>query len=242
MDKPETEPKYRRILLKLSGEALMGQKAFGIDEETIGEVARQIKCVHDLGVAVGVVIGAGNIFRGMAASAAGMNRAKADYMGMLGTVMNSIALEDHLTRQEVPTTVLTALDMPRVAESFSYRRAMEALDRQNVVIFAAGTGNPYFTTDTAAALRAVEIGADVIMKATKVDGIYTADPVTDPAAVKLDKVAYMEVLEKRLKVMDATAFSLCMDNAMPILVFNLKRKNNIINAVCGLAAGTIVED
>jgi len=235
-------PKYRRILLKLSGEALMGDQRFGIDPGTIEEVAKKIKDVQELGVELAIVVGGGNIFRGMAASAKGMNRATADYMGMLATVQNAIALEDGLAQACIPSRVMSAIEMRPVAETYTRPRALQHLKAGRIVIFAAGTGNPYFTTDTAAALRAMEIDADIIMKATKVDGIYTADPMKDPEATKIRKTSYMNVLEKQLKVMDATAISLCMDNRMPILVFEMMKQGNIVNAVMGQSIGTLVED
>ena len=234
--------KYKRILLKLSGEALMGPKEYGTDISTVSEIARQVGEVHELGVEIAIVVGAGNIFRGMASAAQGMNRANADYMGMLGTVMNSLALQDAFEKHGIPTRVMSAIDMRVVAESYTRSRALHHLGRNRVVIFGAGTGNPYFTTDTAAALRAIEMDAEIIMKATKVDGIFTADPVKDPTAVKISQTDYMHVLEKKLKVMDATAITLCMDNKMPILVFNLTQPGNILAAVTGEKIGTLVED
>ena len=234
--------KYKRILLKLSGEALMGPKEYGTDTGTVSEIAQQVGDVHKLGIEVAIVVGGGNIFRGMASAAQGMNRANADYMGMLATVMNSLALQDAFEKQGIPTRVMSAIDMRVVAESYTRSRAVYHLGRGRVVIFAAGTGNPYFTTDTAAALRAIEMNAEIIMKATKVDGIFTADPVKDPNAVKISHTDYMHVLEKKLKVMDATAISLCMDNKMPILVFNLTRPGNILAAASGEQIGTLVED
>lgn len=235
-------PKYRRILLKLSGEALMGDQGFGIDPDTIREVALKIKNALEMGVEIAIVVGGGNIFRGMASSARGMNRASADYMGMLATMQNAIALADGLETAGIPARVLSAIDMRPVAETYNRPRALQHLAAGRVVIFGAGTGNPYFTTDTAAALRALEIEADVIMKATKVDGIYTADPMKDPDAKLIPETDYMTVLEKQLKVMDATAISLCMDNRMPILVFELMKAGNIVNAVMGQSIGTLVED
>lgn len=235
-------PKYHRILLKLSGEALMGDQGFGIDPDTIQKVAKKIQGVQELGIEIAVVVGGGNIFRGMAASARGMNRATADYMGMLATVQNAIALEDGFEQAGIRARVMSAIEMRPVAETYTRPRAMQHLRSGRIVIFAAGTGNPYFTTDTAAALRAMEIDADVIMKATKVDGIYTADPMKDPHAQKIPKIDYMTVLEKQLKIMDATAISLCMDNRMPILVFEMMKPGNIVNAVMGKPIGTLVED
>lgn len=236
------EPKYKRVLLKLSGEALMGDQEFGIDPDTIQSVAEKIRGVQELGVELAIVVGGGNIFRGMAASARGMNRATADYMGMLATVQNALALEDGLERAGIPARVMSAIDMRQVAETYTRPRALQHLSCRRVVIFGAGTGSPYFTTDTTAALRAMEIDADVIMKATKVDGIYTADPMKDPTAEKIPRTNYMTILEKQLKVMDATAISLCMDNRMPILVFEMMKPGNIVNAVLGKPIGTLVED
>jgi len=233
-------PSYRRVLLKLSGEALMGDAPFGIDPAVTTQVAREISEVRDAGVEVGVVIGGGNLFRGLAASARGMDRATADYMGMLATVINALALQDACEHAGVPTRVLTAIEMRQVAEPFIRRRAERHMEKGRVVVFAAGTGNPYFTTDTAAALRAMEMRADVIMKGTKVDGIYTADPVVDKTATRYETVSYQEVLEKRLKVMDATAISLCMDNRLPIVVFDLRQKGNLKRVVMGENVGTTV--
>src|SRR5688500_3328346 len=209
-------PVYKRILLKLSGEALMGEQQFGIDPAVTSSIAADISEIQALGVEVGIVIGGGNIFRGVAASAKGMDRATGDYMGMLATVINGLAMQDALEQQGVLTRVVTAIEMRAVAEPFIRRRAIRHLEKGRVVIFAAGTGNPYFTTDTAAALRAMEMKADVILKGTKVDGIYSADPVTNPDATKYDRISYLRVLEQGLKVMDATAISLCMDNRLPI--------------------------
>lgn len=232
---------YRRILLKLSGEALMGEQNYGIDTAVAESVAREIKAVHGLGVEVAVVVGGGNIFRGVSKSAGNMDRAAADYIGMLATVMNAVVLQDALEKQNVITRVMSAIDIPQLAEPFIRRRAVRHLEKQRVVIFAAGTGNPYFTTDSAAALRACELGVDVIFKATKVDGIYSADPMKDKTATRFEKISYQEVLEKQLKVMDASAISLCMDNNLPIMVFNMKETGNIIKAVNGdLSIGTLV--
>ncbi|HOC18146.1 MAG TPA: UMP kinase [Vicinamibacterales bacterium] len=233
-------PAYRRILLKLSGEALMGEQKFGIDPEVAAQIARDVAGVRRLGVEVALVIGGGNIFRGVAASARGMDRATADYMGMLATCINALALQDALEHEGVVTRTLTAIEMRAVAEPFIRRRAVRHLEKGRVVIFAAGTGNPYFTTDTAAALRAMEIRADVIFKATKVDGIYTADPVKHPDAERFDRITYLQVLEKGLQVMDATAISLCMDNHMPIVVFNLRTPGNLERAVRGESVGSLV--
>ena len=234
------DPAYRRVLLKLSGEALMGTRSYGIDPVVADQIAGEVAEVSRLGIELAVVIGGGNIFRGLAASAKGMDRATADNMGMLATVMNSLALSDAIERHGSDTRVLTAIEMRTVAEPFIRRRAMRHLKKGRVVLFAAGTGNPYFTTDTAAALRAMEIRADVIMKATKVDGIFTADPVTDPTATRLDRLTHLEVLERQLRVMDATAISLCMDNKLPILVFNLLKPGNVRRAVMGEPVGSVV--
>src|SRR5215467_9977168 len=220
-------PAYRRVLLKLSGEALAGGQAYGIEPDTIGRIAEEIREVIAMGVQVAVVIGGGNIFRGIAASAGGMDRATGDYMGMLATVINALALQD-------------AIEMRAVAEPYIRRRAMRDLEKGRVVVFAAGTGNPFFTTDTAGALRAVEIGAEVFLKASKVDGIYTADPAKDPTAVKLPRVGYIEALNRGLAVMDTTAISLCMDNKLPIVVFDLTRRGNIRRIVAGEAVGSVV--
>src|SRR5687767_14724826 len=234
------EPAYRRVLLKLSGEALMGEQAFGIDPAVTTQIAKDIAEIQGLGVQTAVVIGGGNLFRGLAASAKGMDRATADYMGMLATVMNALALQDALEQLNVTTRVLTAIEMRAVAEPFIRRRAVRHLEKGRVVIFAAGTGNPYFTTDTAAALRAMEIKADVILKGTKVDGIYTADPMIDKSATKFTEISYLKVLEQGLKVMDATAISLCMDNRLPIVVFNLRTPGNIRRAIEGEVVGSLV--
>jgi uridylate kinase len=233
-------PQYKRILLKLSGEVLTGEGGFGIDPAVIHKIAQEIKEVRNLKVEVAIVIGGGNIFRGMAASAKGMDRASADYMGMLATVMNGIALQDALEKIHVQTRVQTAIEMREVAEPYIRRRAIRHLEKGRVVIFAGGTGNPYFTTDTTASLRAMEIGADVILKATKVDGVYDADPLIYKHAHKYDELTYLDVLKKQLKVMDATAVSLCMDHQIPIIVFNLKRKGNVKRVVLGEKIGTKV--
>jgi uridylate kinase len=235
-----SEPSYKRILLKLSGEALMGNEPYGVDPAVTARIAQDIAGIQLLGVQTGVVIGGGNIFRGLAASTRGMDRSTADYMGMLATVINGLALQDALEQQGVPTRVLTAIEMRAVAEPFIRRRAVRHLEKGRVVVFAAGTGNPYFTTDTAAALRAMEMRAEVILKATKVDGIYTADPIKHPEATKYDRVSYLQVLQERLQVMDATAISLCMDNKLPIVVFNLKEPGNIRRVVMGENIGTTV--
>jgi uridylate kinase len=234
------KPVYSRILLKLSGEALMGEQAFGIDPAVTIQLAKEIGEIQQLGVETGVVIGGGNLFRGLAASAKGMDRSTADYMGMLATVINSLALQDSLEKMRVPTRVTTAIEMRAVAEPFIRRRAIRHLEKGRVVIFAAGTGNPYFTTDTAAALRAMEMRADVILKGTKVDGIYSADPMIDKTAERYKTISYLQVLERGLKVMDATAISLCMDNKLPIVVYNLKEQGNLRRVVCGEAVGTTV--
>ena len=234
------EPAYRRVLLKLSGEALLGGRDYGIDPVVAEQIASEVSEVRRLGVELAIVIGGGNIFRGLAATSTGMDRATADNMGMLATVMNALALSDALERHDTVTRVLTAIEMRTVAEPFIRRRAIRHLEKGRVVLFAAGTGNPYFTTDTAAALRAMEIRADVIMKATKVDGIFTADPVIDPDATRLDTLSHQELLERRLRVMDATAISLCMDNELPIVVFNLTTPGNVRRAVMGEAIGSTV--
>jgi uridylate kinase len=233
-------PVYKRVLLKLSGEALMGEQAYGIDPAVATQIATDVREIHALGVELAIVIGGGNIFRGVAARARGMDRATADYMGMLATVINALALQDALEQHGVVTRVVAAVEMRAVAEPFIRRRAIRHLEKGRVVVFAAGTGNPYFTTDTAAALRAMEMKADVILKGTKVDGIYSADPLLDPAATRFDRISYQQVLEQRLKVMDATAISLCMDNHLPIVVFNLKTPGNIRRAIVGDPIGSLV--
>ena len=237
---PMTQSPYKRILLKLSGEALMGSQGHGIDLTVIDKIASEIKEVAGNGIEIAIVIGGGNIFRGLSAAAKGMERASADYMGMLATVLNALALQNTLENKGVPTRVQSAIEMRELAETYIRRRAVRHLEKKRVVIFAAGTGNPYFTTDTAAALRAMEIGAEVIMKATKVDGVYSADPVKDPSAVKYDRLSYLDVLQRNLKVMDATAISLCMDNNLPIIVFNLNVPGNIKKIVAGESLGTLV--
>ena len=234
------DPVYRRVLLKLSGEALMGEQAFGIDPGGTTQIAKEVGEIQQLGVQTAVVIGGGNLFRGLAASAKGMDRATADYMGMLATVINALALQDALEHLGVATRVATAIEMRAVAEPFIRRRAVRHLEKGRVVIFAAGTGNPYFTTDTAAALRAMEMKADVILKGTKVDGIYTADPMLDQTATKFSDISYLKVLEHGLKVMDATAISLCMDNKLPIVVFNLRTPGNVRRVIMGEPVGTTV--
>jgi len=235
-----SKPIFKRVLLKLSGEALQGDEGYGISPPILESIASQIKEVVELGIELGVVIGGGNIFRGVAASAQGMDRASADYMGMLATVINSMALQDALEAQGLETRVLTAIEMQEIAEPYIRRRAMRHLEQQRVVIFGAGTGNPYFTTDTAASLRAMEIHAEAILKATKVDGIYDSDPMKNPDAVKFDDLTYLEVLQRDLHVMDSTAISLCRDNNLPIVVFNLHEKGNIRRAVMGEKIGTVV--
>jgi uridylate kinase len=240
MPSPGPTPKFKRVLLKLSGEALMGPGQFGIEPTTLQSIARQVKEVADLGVQVAVVIGGGNIFRGISGGTLGMDRASADYMGMLATCINSLALQGALEGMGLATRVQSAIEMREVAEPYIRRRAVRHLEKGRVVIFAAGTGNPYFTTDTAASLRAMEIGAQIIMKATKVDGVYTADPKKDPKAVRFQQLAYLEALQRELKVMDATAISLCMDNDLPILVFNLTVPGTVRRAVMGEDVGTVV--
>ncbi len=235
------KPKFSRILLKLSGEALMGDKSFGIDQKIVQYIADELKGISTLDTEIAIVIGGGNIFRGLEASGEGMERTTADYMGMLATVLNALALQNALETNGMPTRVLSAIEMKELAEPYIRRRAVRHLEKGRFVIFAAGTGNPYFTTDTAAALRAVEIGADVIMKATKVDGIYSSDPVKDPKAIKYPEITYMDVLKKGLKVMDSTAISLCMDNNLPIMVFSLMDRGNIKKVLSGKKIGTLVK-
>jgi uridylate kinase len=237
-----SQPAYQRVLLKLSGEAMMGSQEHGIDAEMCASLARQIKEIRDLGVTIALVVGGGNIFRGQVASKEfGLDRSVADYMGMLATVLNGLALQNALEKVGVATRVMTAIDMSAVAEPYIRRRAVRHLEKGRVVIFVAGTGNPYFTTDTAAALRAAEIGAEVIFKATKVDGVYSADPLKDKDAVKFDRLSFMDVLRKDLRVMDTTAVSMCMNNSIPIGVFNLTQEGNIRKAVMGEPVGTIVQ-
>ncbi len=233
-------PKYNRILLKLSGEALQGSESYGISLDVLETISEEIVEVHTLGIETAVVIGGGNIFRGVAGAATGMDRSTADYMGMLATVINALALQDSLERRGVMTRVQTALEIKQVAEPYIRRKAIRHLEKGRVVIFAAGTGNPFFTTDTAATLRALEIGADVILKATKVDGVYDRDPVEHEDAVKFDELSYMEVLRKELKIMDATAISLCMQGNIPIVVFNLFERGNIKRIIMGEEIGTMV--
>jgi uridylate kinase len=238
--KETPKPKYRRILLKLSGEAIGGESGVGISPEAIQDMAQQIREVRDLGVQVVVVVGGGNIFRGLPGSERGIERATGDYMGMLATVINALALQDALEKLGVATRVQSAITMAQVAEAFIRRRAVRHLEKGRVVIFGGGTGNPYFSTDTAAALRANEIGAEVILKATKVDGIYDSDPKKNPKAKRFSQISYLEALQRQLKVMDSTAFSLCMDNKMPIIVFELFRAHNLKKVVLGEKVGTLV--
>ncbi len=233
-------PSYHRILLKLSGEALMGRKRFGLDEKVVGKIADELREVCQLGVQVAIVIGGGNIIRGMTASDRGIERVTGDYMGMLGTVINALALQDALEKRKVFTRVQTAIEIREVAERFIRRRAIRHLEKGRVVIFAAGTGNPYFTTDSAAALRATEIRAEVLLKASKVAGVYTADPVLEPDAQLLKEVTYQQVLERNLRFMDAAAVSLCRENDIPIILFDLARKGNIRRVVCGQPVGSVV--
>lgn len=232
--------RYKRILLKLSGEALAGDKAFGIKTEVIDRIADELKVVHELGVECAIVLGGGNIFRGIAGTTQGMDRATSDYMGMLATVINSLALQDCLEKRGVFTRVMSAIEMHQLCEPYIRRRAVRHLEKKRVVIFAAGTGNPYFTTDTAASLRAMEVGAEVIMKATKVDGIYSDDPKKNEDATMYQSLDYLDVLKNNLKVMDATAISLCMDNNLPILVFNLNKAGNLRRVIAGEEIGTFV--
>ncbi len=232
--------KFKRILLKLSGEALMGDHKYGIDPAVVSMIADQVKAIRALGVDVGLVIGGGNIFRGVAGATKGMDRTTADHMGMLATMINALALQDALENKGVDTRTLSGLEMPKVAENYIRRRATRHLEKGRVVIFGAGTGNPYFSTDTAAALRGNEIGAEVVMKATNVDGIYTADPKQDPSATRFDRITFQEVLEKGLRVMDASAIALCMENRLPILVFDMNKPGNLVAAVLGEAVGTLV--
>lgn len=233
-------PVFKRILLKLSGEAFMGPQGFGIHDETIAGVAEEIQEVHGLGVEIGIIVGGGNIFRGRTSVARGLDRVTADHMGMLATVINALALQNALEKTDVITRLMTAMEMERLAEPFIRRRAVRHLEKKRVVIFAAGTGNPYFSTDTAAALRAKEINAEVILKATKVDGIYDADPRTTAGAKMFDRISYLEVISRSLGVMDTTAISLCMDNSLPIIIFNLTRRGNIKRVVLGEKVGSLV--
>ncbi len=231
---------FKRILLKLSGEALLGKQSTGVDPDVANYIAEEIKSLADLKIQIGIVIGGGNIFRGIEASARGMDRTTADYMGMLATVINSLALQSALEMRGLPTRVQSSIEMREIAEPFIQRKAVRHLEKGRIVIFAGGTGNPYFSTDTAASLRAMEIQADVIMKATKVDGVYNADPVKNRSAVMFKKISYIDVLTKNLKVMDSTAITLCRDNSLPIIVFNLQKKGNIRSVVCGKKIGTYV--
>ena len=235
-----SQPIFKRILLKLSGEALQGEQGFGVDPHVLEKIAEEVKELADLGVEVALVVGGGNIFRGLKASAEGMDRATADYMGMLATVMNSIALQDSLERLGASTRVLSAIEMKEVAEPYIRRRATRHLERGRVVIFGAGTGNPYFTTDTAAALRAMEVDTEILLKATRVDGVYDKDPEKHDDAVRYERLSYFEVLQKRLNVMDSTAISLCRENDLPIVVFDMLQKGNIRRVVCGEQIGTLV--
>jgi len=237
---PQPALHYKRVLLKLSGEALMAEHGYGISPEVLEKIAAELRDVHALGCELAIVIGGGNIFRGVAGSARGMERASADYMGMLATVINGLAMQDALERIGVMTRVLSAITMQQIAEPYIRRRATRHLEKRRIVIFAAGTGNPFFTTDTAASLRAIEIGASVILKATNVDGIYDADPKQHPGATKFRELSYIDFLNRHLKVMDSTAISLCMDNHLPILVFDMHTPGNIKRAVCGEAIGTVV--
>lgn len=232
---------YRRILLKLSGEALMGNESYGIDSLVLQQIAEEIHEIHQLGIEIALVIGGGNIFRGISGASRGMDRSTADYMGMLATVMNSLALQQALEKRGIPTRVQSAIDIREVAEPYIRRRAIRHLEKGRIVIFAAGTGLPFFTTDTTAALRASEIGAEIFMKATKVDGVYPADPMKDPSAIKYDRITFTEVLQKNLRVMDATAISLAREQNMKIVIFNLMKKGNIKRAILGEPIGTVVE-
>jgi len=242
---PETAPadgrlRYRRILLKLSGEALLGERQYGVDPKFCAFIAQQVAEVHAMGVEVGIVVGGGNIFRGLAAAARGMDRATGDYIGMLATVMNGLALQDAIERAGIPVRVMSAIAMNEIAEPYIRRRAVRHLEKGRVAIFVAGTGNPYFTTDTAAALRAVEIGAEVLLKATKVDGVYDADPMKDPSATRYEQLSYHDVLKDQLKVLDAAAVSLCLENDLPIVVFDLNRPDNITRVATGEPVGTLI--
>ncbi len=234
-------PAYKRILLKISGEALLGDKPYGIDPNMMYEIAKEIASVHELGVEIGLVVGGGNVFRGIAGAAKGMDRARADQMGMLATVLNALALQDALKRVNIPVRVLSAIEIGRVAEPFIRARALKHLEKGRVVIFAAGTGNPFFTTDTAAALRALEINAQVLFKATKVDGIFESDPEKDPNAKKINSITYDEVIKRQLAFMDTAAISLAMNARLPVIVFNMKKKGNIKRAVLGESVGSIVK-
>ena len=236
-----SKPVYKRVLLKISGEALAGEKGLGIDLKVLDKISEEIKEIHEMGVEIGLVIGGGNIFRGISAAAKGMDRANSDYMGMLATCINALAVQDIFEQKKVYTRVQSAIEMAEIAEPYIRRRALRHLEKGRMVIFAAGTGNPYFSTDTAAALRAMEINADVILKATKVDGIYDKDPETNNDAIKFDEITYLDVLAKGLKVMDSTATSLCMDNKLPIITFNLNVAGNMKKVICGEKVGTRVQ-
>ncbi|MGV3508581.1 MAG: UMP kinase [Sphingobacteriaceae bacterium] len=233
--------RYKRILLKLSGESLMGDKQYGIDSDRVLQYAKDIKAVHDTGLEIAIVIGGGNIFRGLSAEKAGMDRVQADYMGMLATVINSMALQDALEKEGVKTRLMTAIKMEQICEPFIRRRAVRHLEKRRIVIFGAGTGNPYFTTDTAASLRAIEIQADAVLKGTRVDGIYTADPEKDATAVKYDNITFQEVYDKNLNVMDMTAFTLCQENKLPIIVFDMNKAGNFMRIANGDPIGTLVK-
>lgn len=232
--------KYKRILLKLSGESLMGNKQYGIDSDRVAQYAQDIKAVFDKGIEIAIVIGGGNIFRGLSAEKSGMDRVQADYMGMLATVINSMALQDALEKLNIKTRLMTAIKMEQICEPFIRRRAVRHLEKRRIVIFGAGTGNPYFTTDTCASLRAIEVQADVVLKGTRVDGIYTADPEKDPAAVRYDEISFQEVYDKGLNVMDMTAFTLCQENKLPIIVFDMNKPGNFMKIASGEPIGTLV--
>ena len=233
--------KYKRILLKLSGESLMGDKQYGIDSDRVLQYAKDIKAVHDQGIEIAIVIGGGNIFRGLSAEKSGMDRVQADYMGMLATVINSMALQDALEKLNVKTRLMTAIKMEQICEPFIRRRAVRHLEKRRIVIFGAGTGNPYFTTDTCASLRAIEVQADVVLKGTRVDGIYTADPEKNPDAVRYDEISFQEVYDKSLNVMDMTAFTLCQENKLPIIVFDMNKSGNFMRIANGEPIGTLVK-
>ena len=237
---PEIKPAYQRVLLKLSGESLLGHSNYGIDVKTAGSIADDIKAIHDLDVQIAIMIGGGNIFRGIRGTQAGMDRASADYMGLLATIINGIALQDALEKAGCVTRHISAIDIKAVAEPFIRRRVINHMEKGRIIIFSAGIGSPYFTTDTAAALRALEIKAQVLPKPTKVDGAYSADPMIDKSAARLDRIPYMHVIQKGLKVMDSTAISLCKDNNLPIIIFNLKKRGNFKKAVLGKKVGTII--
>ena len=234
--------KYKRILLKLSGESLMGEQSYGIDIDRVAQYARDIKAVHDKGMEIAIVIGGGNIYRGLSAEKAGMDRVQADYMGMLATVINSMALQDALEKVHIKTRLLTAIKMEQICEPFIRRRAVRHLEKGRIVIFGAGTGNPYFTTDTAASLRAIEINADVVLKGTRVDGIYSADPLKDSTATRFEEITFQDVLDKGLNVMDKTAFTLCQENKLPIIVFDMNKAGNFYKLVNGEQVGTLVTE